>query len=83
MKRRRTIWLVLLTVALLVWFFSYKSPSRTVTRTRVVVAGDVSDLVRGAPSKAKTGYEPYFNRVNVVVPDLAAAGVSNAAIIGR
>jgi hypothetical protein len=81
MKRRRLIWLVLLTVALLVCLFSYRLPSRAVTRTRIVVARDVSDLV--GPSQAKTGYEPYFNRVNVVVPDLAVAGVSNAANTGR
>ena len=83
MRRRGIIWLVLLTVALLMFLHSYRLPSPAVTRTRIVVARDVSDVVSGAPSQAKTSYEPYFNRVNVALPHVAATGVSNAANTGR
>jgi hypothetical protein len=68
MRRRGIIWLVLLTAALLVCLYRYHLPSRAVTRTRIVVARDVSDDVSVARSDVKTGYEPYFNRVNTTLP---------------
>jgi hypothetical protein len=83
MRRQRIIWLALLTIALLMCLYRYRLPSRAVTRTRIVVARDVSDVVRVAPSEAKTGYEPYFNRVNAALPYLAVAGVSNVTNTGR
>lgn len=77
MTRRRFFWLICLAATLVVCCFSYWWPSHAVAPTRIVIERDSTDRVGSGRSQTKTGYEPYYDRVNLVSPDLTGAGASN------
>jgi uncharacterized protein involved in exopolysaccharide biosynthesis len=83
MKRRWIIWLVLLTATFLVCLYSSLLPHHAVARIRIVAGRDVSDIVGAGPSQAKTGYDLYFNRINVALPYFNVTGSVNTPNPGR
>jgi hypothetical protein len=64
MRRRRYTWLGFLVVAALAVIFSYSWSGRTARSERIKVERHVSNTVGIATAEAKTGYDPYFDRVN-------------------
>ena len=64
MNGRKLRCLVLLMAAAFAFILIYRSPFRQATPARILVGKDSNDIAGVASSGTKTGYDPYFHRVN-------------------
>ncbi len=64
MKRRRIAGLSLLSAASVAGLLDYSWSVQSASPRRIIVGGDVSDAPSVKPAQAKSGYDPYFVRVN-------------------
>ncbi len=64
MTRRKIAWLALLMALTVAGLLRYSWSVQSARPRRVVVGRDVSDAPSVKPAQAKSGYDPYFVRVN-------------------
>jgi hypothetical protein len=64
MKRRKMSWLALLLAVAVAGLICYSGSVQSARSRRVVVGRDASDAPRVKSAQSKSGYDPYFVRVN-------------------